>query len=61
VRAERDSGAVDRALSRLQEAARGTDNLMYPILESVKAYATLGEICDVFRQVFGEYQEPVYF
>jgi methylmalonyl-CoA mutase N-terminal domain/subunit len=61
VRSERDHGAVERALTRLRNAARGADNLMYPILEAVKAYATLGEVCDVFRQVFGEYQEPVYF
>jgi len=61
VRAERDNGVVQQTLSRLRDASRGTENLMYPILEAVKAYATLGEICDVFRQVFGEYQEPVYF
>ncbi|MDH7485201.1 MAG: methylmalonyl-CoA mutase family protein [Anaerolineae bacterium] len=61
VRAERDNSAVQRALARLRDAARGDENLMYPILEAVKAYATLGEICGVFREVFGEYQEPVFF
>jgi methylmalonyl-CoA mutase N-terminal domain/subunit len=61
VRAERDGSAVRRTLDRLREAARGDDNLMYPILEAVKAYATLGEICQVFREEFGEYQEPVFF
>ncbi len=61
VRAERDDGAMQRTLARLRDAARGDGNLMYPILEAVKAYATLGEICDVFREVFGEYQESVFF
>ena len=61
VRAERDNSAVQRALARLRDAAGGDENLMYPILEAVKAYATLGEICNIFREVFGEYQEPVFF
>ncbi|OTA41648.1 MAG: methylmalonyl-CoA mutase, partial [Symbiobacterium thermophilum] len=55
VKARRDQAAVDRALAALRAAARGTDNLMPPILEAVKAYATLQEICDVLRDVFGEY------
>jgi len=53
VRAERDGNQVERTLSRLEEAARGTDNLMEPILEAVEAYATLGEIADTLRTVFG--------
>lgn len=62
VRAERDSSAVATALARLADAARdGKTNLMHPILDAVNAYATLGEITGVFRQVFGEYQEPVFF
>ncbi len=62
VRAERDTAAMDAALGRLRAAARdGKTNLMHPILEAVNAYATLGEITDVFRQVFGEYQEAVFF
>jgi methylmalonyl-CoA mutase N-terminal domain/subunit len=62
VRAERDISVVKAALSRLADAARDRKvNLMYPILEAVNAYATLGEICGVFRDVFGEYQEPVFF
>lgn len=56
VKARRDQGAVDRALADLRAAAQGTDNLMPPILAAVKAYATLQEICDVLRGVFGEYQ-----
>jgi methylmalonyl-CoA mutase N-terminal domain/subunit len=62
VRAQRDEGAVTTCLARLRDAARDSRmNLMYPILEAVCAYATLGEITDVFREVFGEYEEPVYF
>jgi methylmalonyl-CoA mutase N-terminal domain/subunit len=61
VRAQRDGSAVQRSLQRLRDAAHGDENLMYPILDAVKAYATLGEICQVFREVFGEYQEPVFF
>lgn len=56
VKARRDQAAVDRALAGLRAAAAGTDNLMPPILAAVKAYATLQEICDVLRDVFGEYQ-----
>ena len=58
VRAERDQGAVDAALRRLEEAARGTDNLMHPLKEALAAYATIGECCDVMRGVFGEYVPP---
>jgi methylmalonyl-CoA mutase N-terminal domain/subunit len=61
VRSGRDNGAVEKTLARLRDAARGKDNLMHPILDAVNAYATLGEITDVFRDVFGEYQEPVFF
>jgi len=59
VRRERDNGVVEERLSALEGAARGDSNLMYPILDAVRAYATLGEIMGVFRQVFGEYREPV--
>ncbi|MDH7489626.1 MAG: methylmalonyl-CoA mutase family protein [Anaerolineae bacterium] len=61
VRAERNNEAVSQKLAALEEAARGTQNLMPFIIEAVREYATLGEICDVFRKVFGEYREPVYF
>ncbi len=61
VRSGRDDGLAQATLRRLREAPRGKDNLMLPILEAVNAYATLGEITGVFRQVFGEYQEPVFF
>ncbi len=57
VKQSRDDAAVKRALERVEAAARGTDNLMPPVLEAVKAYATLGEISDVFRKVWGQYRE----
>ena len=56
LRSERDGQRVDACLSDLREGAGGDQNLMPLILEAVKAYATLGEICDVLRGVFGEYQ-----
>lgn len=56
VKAKRDQKGVDAALKALEDAAKGTDNLMPPILAAVKQYATLGEICDVMRKVFGEYK-----
>ena len=59
VRRERDDGAAGAALRRLAEEARGTANLMPPIVEAVKAYATLGEICQAMKSVFGEHKEPV--
>jgi methylmalonyl-CoA mutase N-terminal domain/subunit len=55
VRAERDDEEVEAALGALSEAARGDGNLMPYILDAVKAEATTGEICDVLRDVFGEY------
>ena len=53
----RDSGQVARALDRLRSAARTTENLMPPILDAVRAYATVGEMCDALREVWGEYEE----
>jgi methylmalonyl-CoA mutase N-terminal domain/subunit len=53
----RDAAAVDRALARLRAAARSTDNVMDPILEAVRAYATIGEMCNALREVWGEYEE----
>jgi methylmalonyl-CoA mutase N-terminal domain/subunit len=57
VRSERDGEQVKRVLYDLRQAAQGEENLMPPILDAVRAYATLGEICDVLRDVFGEYQQ----
>jgi len=59
VRAERDNGAVGQALDRLRIAAQGTENTMPHILDAVRVYATLQEIMDVFREVFGLYREPM--
>jgi methylmalonyl-CoA mutase, N-terminal domain len=61
VRRERDQAAVKRALENLHRVAEGTENTMPAIIEAVRAYATLGEIMDVFRAVFGEYMEPAVF
>jgi methylmalonyl-CoA mutase N-terminal domain/subunit len=57
LKATRDGDAVRRALDRLQAAARSTSNVMPPILEAVRAYATVGEMCDALRDVWGEYEE----
>jgi methylmalonyl-CoA mutase N-terminal domain/subunit len=59
VRAGRDGRAVAKALEALRDAARGPDNLVPPILDAVRAYASVGEICDVLRGVFGTYRPPV--
>ena len=56
LRFSRDGSAVEVALSKLRKAAESTQNLMPLILAAVREYATLGEICDVMREVFGEYQ-----
>jgi len=56
LRASRDNAAVQQALAELKAAAEGDANLMPPILKAVKSLATLGEICDTLREVFGEYQ-----
>src|SRR5579871_3678683 len=61
IRHERDNEAVKHALENLRRAAEGTENTMPAIIEAVKTYATLGEIMDVFRTVFGEYMEPAVF
>ncbi|MDP6580580.1 MAG: methylmalonyl-CoA mutase family protein [Vicinamibacterales bacterium] len=57
LRDTRDPAAVDGALDRLRHAALGPDNLMPPLLDAVRAYATVGEMCDALRDVWGEYEE----
>jgi methylmalonyl-CoA mutase, N-terminal domain len=57
LRARRDNGVVQQTLNALRKAAEGTENTMPRILECVRAYATLGEICGALRDVFGTYQE----
>jgi methylmalonyl-CoA mutase N-terminal domain/subunit len=61
LRSTRDNERVRQGLAGLQQAARGRDNLMYPILDAARAYATLGEMCDALREVWGEYEEPPVF
>lgn len=58
LREKRDSGRVGQALDRLRIACQGSENTMPYILESVRAYATLGEITSVMKSVFGVYEEP---
>jgi methylmalonyl-CoA mutase N-terminal domain/subunit len=59
IKAERNNEDVDKKLSALKKAAEGTENLMPYILEAVRAYASIGEICNSMRSVFGEYKEHV--
>jgi len=59
VRASRDSSTVTRSLKNLEEAAMTNTNLMPFIVEAVAVYASVGEISDVLRRVFGEYKEAV--
>jgi methylmalonyl-CoA mutase N-terminal domain/subunit len=59
LRARRDASRVHDALRQVEETARSEQNLMPAILEAVKVYATVGEISDALRKVFGEYQESV--
>jgi methylmalonyl-CoA mutase N-terminal domain/subunit len=57
LRRRRDSAAVSAALDRLRGAAEGDANLMTPIIDAVRVYATVGEICGLLREVFGVYDE----
>ncbi len=61
LKSERDNNEVKNALENLRKVAESNENTMPSILRAVKAYATLGEICDVFRSVFGEYKAPNIF
>jgi len=60
LRQRRDAGRVQKSLDALQRAAEGAGNTMPVILDAVRAYATLGEICDALRGVFGSYQEKTH-
>ncbi len=60
LKSQRDEGAVKKALADVKSAAEGTANMMYPILTAVTALATLGEICDTLRGVWGEYEMTVF-
>ena len=57
----RDNGQVQRTLDALRASARGGGNTMYPLLDCVRAYATVGEMCDALREVWGEYEEVPSF
>jgi methylmalonyl-CoA mutase, N-terminal domain len=61
VRAERDQAEVDKHLAALTEAATGSDNLLYPMKEALRARATVGEVCNALREVWGVYVPPDAF
>jgi methylmalonyl-CoA mutase N-terminal domain/subunit len=62
LRGRRDSAAVEAALTRLKEDAAHDDrNLMDPIVEAARAYVTMGEMCDAFREVWGVWRETPVF
>ncbi|MHB8917256.1 MAG: acyl-CoA mutase large subunit family protein [Desulfocucumaceae bacterium] len=61
IRSERDNAKVEKLLGDLRIAAGGGENLMPYFIEAVKSYATLGEICNVLREVFGEYRQQIVF
>ena len=58
IKNDRDNKKVERCLERIGEACAGNQNVMEPIIDAVKEYATLQEVCDVFREIFGEYRDP---
>ena len=60
-RAARDQAAVDEALGRMVDAAKNDANTVPPMLEAARAEATLGEICNAFKPMWGEYREPAQF
>jgi methylmalonyl-CoA mutase N-terminal domain/subunit len=60
-RKSRNNTKVEQLLNRLQKAAEGTENLLPHILAAVREYATIGEVCNALRDVYGEYQEPIIF
>jgi methylmalonyl-CoA mutase N-terminal domain/subunit len=60
LREERNNGSVQKSLSELEAAAEGTQNLVPFVMQAVKTYATIGEICGVLRKVFGEYTGPTF-
>ena len=61
IRGERDDAAVAAALEQVRAAAAGSENVMPAVMDAVEAYATVGEVCGVLKEVFGTYQEPVRF
>ncbi|WP_161848726.1 acyl-CoA mutase large subunit family protein [Athalassotoga saccharophila] len=61
MKSKRDNKAVKEKLDNLERSAKTSENLMYPIIDAVKVYATVGEISNTLRKVFGEYKESVIF
>jgi len=61
VKKTRNRSDVRNRLSDLKKAARNDENLMPFILSCVRSYATLGEICDALKEIYGEYQEPITY
>lgn len=59
IKQTRDNIAVKKALDNLKNAAKGTDNLMPFIIKAVQSYASIGEICNIMREIFGEYKENI--
>ena len=60
-KASRDAAKVEKRLKQLADACRGGQNVMPVLVDAVKDYVSLGEISDVYRQVFGLYREPIIF
>ena len=60
LKATRDRGAADKAIDAVKRAAAGDANLVEAVLEAVKKNVTIGEVSDVFRQVWGEHRDPAY-
>jgi len=61
IKRTRDNRKVTRTLHDLRAACQGTENVMPCVIEAVRAYATEQEICDVYREVFGEYRDPGFY
>jgi methylmalonyl-CoA mutase N-terminal domain/subunit len=61
IKKDRDAGAVKSTLEKVRAAAKAGDNVMPTIMDAVEAYASVGEVCGVLKEVFGTYQEPVRF
>ncbi|HEV8245524.1 MAG TPA: methylmalonyl-CoA mutase family protein, partial [Polyangiaceae bacterium] len=61
LKAQRSRSEVERTLTRVREAAEGGGNLVPPVIDAARAYASLQEICDVLRGVFGTYTDPGHF
>ena len=61
LRARRDQAAVDAALESLKKAAEGSDNVLYPMRDALRALATVGEVCHALREVWGTYHPREFF